>query len=254
MRDIVATGWQLGDAPANGKAGLTRRPKASPGTARGAMLAAGAKPKVLVGTPAYGGMVHVDYVRSLFDMQRAGIAYQLATLGNESLITRARNTILSAFHVRLEFSHLLFLDADTHLPGAALTRMLAMDVPVIGAAVALKAPNTDGARIWNVGRSLGSHGTLLKVENIGTAALLLSRVAVGALVQDAIEHGRTYARAGTTQGDFDAEVHYDVFRVGVHEGVYLSEDYWACRRLHALGFDIHVDPSVITSHHGVVPV
>ena len=208
--------------------------------------------RLMVGTPAYGGMVHVDYMRCLFDFLKAGIHFQMSTIGNESLITRARNSILSAFHARPEFTHLLFLDADVHLPAEGLRRMLDADVPVVGAAVALKALAEDGSRIWNFGNSVGTHGSLVKVEQIGTAALLLSREAVTALVQDAIADGRTYARAATAQGDMDAEVHFDVFRVGVDDGVYLSEDFWACRRLRALGFDVCVDPAVVTTHYGIM--
>ncbi len=208
--------------------------------------------KVMVGTPAYGGMMHVDYVRGLFDFTAAGIHFQMTAIGNESLITRARNTILAAFHEQTEFSHLLFLDADVHLPAGDLHAMLAADVPAIAAPVALKALDAEGRAIWNVGRCIGSYGRFLKVEQVGTAALLLSRAATDALVQDAIDHGRTYGRAATAQGDHDAAIHYDVFRVGVHEGVYLSEDFWACRRLRALGFDILIDPSALTRHHGTM--
>ncbi len=209
---------------------------------------------VMVGTPAYGGMVHLDYVRSLFGFLGSGISFESVAIGNESLITRARNTILAGFHRRKEFSHLLFLDADVHLSGSGLAQMLAADVPVIGAPVALKRINPDGSRVWNVGRSKGSRGGLLKVEHIGTAALMLSRAAVDALVEDAIAHHRTYARPATTQGDIETDVHYDIFQVGVHEGEYLSEDYWVCRRLLSLGFDIFVDASVVTVHNGIMAV
>jgi hypothetical protein len=102
---------------------------------------------VMVATPAYGGMVHTDYVRSLFGFVRGRIPLELITIGNETLITRARNTILSAFHVRPEFSHLLFLDADIHLPAVDLQRMIAANVPVIGAPAALKARDAAGLRI-----------------------------------------------------------------------------------------------------------
>ncbi|HOV56593.1 MAG TPA: hypothetical protein PLN91_01795, partial [Rhodanobacteraceae bacterium] len=57
----------------------------------------------------------------------------------------------------------------------------------------------------------------------------------------------------TGRGDTRAAVHYDVFRVGVQGEEYLSEDYWACETLRRLGFAIHVDPSVVTQHHGVLP-
>ena len=147
----------------------------------------------------------------------------------------ARNAILATFHVRRELTHLLFLDADASLPAAGLMRMLMARAPVIAAPVALKGFDANGARMWSVGRCLGFAGSLLKVENVGTAALLLSRAACDALVQDAIDHGRTYARMKTLVGNTDTSVHYDVFRVGVQANEYLSEDYWVCRRLRTLG-------------------
>jgi len=236
---------------------VTRAPKSARKTAA---PEAATKPAILaecnimIGTPAYGGMVHIDYLRRLFEYTRAGIRFELDTIGNESLITRARNSILATFHIRRELTHLLFLDADVSLPAAGLIRMLRARAPVIGAPVALKGFDAIGARMWNVGRCVGVAGSLLKVENVGTGALLLSRAACDALVQDAIDHGRTYARARTLAGNTETSAHYDVFRVGVHANEYLSEDYWVCRRLRTLGFDVLIDPTIVTTHQGMMPV
>jgi hypothetical protein len=235
---------------------VTRPPKSK----RSSASAAAARPPILaecnimVGTPAYGGMVHIDYLKRLFEYTRAGIQFQLDTIGNESLITRARNAILATFHVRRELTHLLFLDADVSLPAAGLVRMLMARAPVIGAPVGLKGFDANGNRIWNAGRCVGVAGSLLKVENVGAAALLLSRAACDALVQDAIDHGHTYARMRTLVGNTDTSVHDDVFRVGVQANEYLSEDFWVCRRLRTLGFDVLIDPSIVTTHYGTMPV
>ncbi|MDR3525611.1 MAG: hypothetical protein P4L66_16085 [Acetobacteraceae bacterium] len=227
---------------------MTVRPKATRDASPMARLLR--QSHLMIGTPAYGGMVHTDYVRTLFGFTSAGLRFDTNFIGNESLITRARNTILANFHQARHLTHLLFLDADTILPPEGLVRMLAAQVPAIGAAVALKGFDDAGNRLWNIGQCVGSNGALLRVENVGTAALLLSRAACDALVNDAIVHGRVYERPSTQRGSTDAAVHYDVFRVGVHNNVYLSEDYWVCRRLRTLGFDIVIDPTIITSHYG----
>jgi hypothetical protein len=52
----------------------------------------------LIGTPAYSGLAHIDFVNSILGFQRAGLAFDLMCIGNESLITRARNKIISYFH------------------------------------------------------------------------------------------------------------------------------------------------------------
>ena len=66
--------------------------------------------------------------------------------------------------------------------------------------------------------------------------------------------GRVYERMATLDGDIATRVHSDVFRVGVVDGEYLSEDYWACDALRRLGFAIHVDPAMVVRHHGTVAV
>ncbi|QIL73828.1 hypothetical protein G7048_25325 (plasmid) [Diaphorobacter sp. HDW4B] len=210
---------------------------------------------LMIGTPAYGGMVHLDYLNSLLAYQQAGISYTLAGIGNESLITRARNTLLSMFWANDAYSHLLFLDADVSLPPEALKHMLAQERDVIGAPVALKGRNAQGARIFNIGRCLGEAGEQILVEHIGTAALLLSRKAVGALVKQAIQQGRVYKNSRETlRGDYAADTPmYDVFQVGVVDDGYMSEDFWVCRQLRALGFNIHVQIDVVTQHQGVMP-
>lgn len=212
-----------------------------------------AAPNIMIGTPAYGGMVHVDYVSSMLTFSGAGIPFTLVTIGNESLITRARNTILAAFYARPNFTHLLFLDGDVRMSAASLKRLVEANVDVIGAPVALKGRNPDGTRMWNVGQCVGEAGEFMVCDRVGTAVFMLSRAAVAALVDDAMRRGAVYGRSARTQlGDFDADIHYDVFGVGVVEGEYLSEDFWVCHRLRQLGFKIHVDPTVVTQHHGTV--
>lgn len=210
---------------------------------------------ILIGTPAYGGMMHCDLVDQLLRYQQGGLAFSLMTIGNESLITRARNTVLAEFHARKEHTHLLFLDADVVVTLDSVRRMLAAGVDVIGAPVALKGRNKDGSRIFNLGRALGEKGTLIQVERVGTAALLLSRAAVDALVAKACNEGRVYARSKHSRGESaQASVHYDIFRVGVVGEEYLSEDYWVCHELRELGFNIHIDPAIVTRHMGTVEV
>jgi len=208
-------------------------------------------PLIMIGTPAYGGMVHIDYLHAVNEFYRAGLPITLMTIGNESLITRARNSILAKFHASDRHSHLLFLDGDVHLSASGLQRMLGHDVDVVAAAVPLKALSDRGERIFNFGHALGEAGPLVEVSRVGTAALMLSRRAVDALVDVARRERRVYSRPTHTRGSPLPDTHFDVFRVGVVDGDYLSEDYWVCYQLRALGFRILIDPQVATRHQGV---
>ena len=106
-----------------------------------------------------------------------------------------------------------------------------------------------GERIFNVGACLGERGGLYEIDRIGTAALMLSRRAVGDLVAEARADGRTYG-SQLSRGTPLAQVHYDVFQVGVVGGDYLSEDYWVYR-LRQLGYSIFLYREVATRHQGV---
>jgi len=197
---------------------------------------------IFVGTPAYGGMVHIDYLNSILDFHKNKLPITVMTIGNESLITRGRNTIISYFYNMKQFSHLLFLDADIGLTAEGLIKLLSHNKDVIGANVALKGEN-----------AYNTHGIieyvdndLTRVEKVGTAVFMLSRKAVDVLIGGA----EKYKPSGLTRGvkaDFNM---YDVFKCGVLNGEYLSEDYYVCERLRANGFDIFVDLTVATRHNG----
>lgn len=209
------------------------------------------EPNVLVGTPAYAGQVNVDYVHALLSFHRAGVRFSLMTVDKESLITRARNAIISQFHALPDFTHLLFLDGDVHLEGEAVSRLLSHGKDVIGAPVPLKGTDRQGRQLYNAGPALRREGGLIISDRIGTAVLLLSRSTVTALVDDAASHARVYGTSRDhveSNGEYVAQ--YDVFQVGVVDGEYLSEDYWICKRLRDLGFEIHIDPSIPVRHHG----
>ena len=90
--------------------------------------------KIFIGTPCYGGMITADYFKSC--MQLAALAaskkieLQFGTIGNESLITRARNTLVQLF-MDGDYTHLLFIDADLAFNPEAVIRMLEFDKDVV---------------------------------------------------------------------------------------------------------------------------
>ena len=55
----------------------------------------------MIGTPCYGGLLSEAYLHGIMDLTRVAaqnnFQVNLNTIGNESLITRARNTLVSQF-------------------------------------------------------------------------------------------------------------------------------------------------------------
>ena len=203
--------------------------------------------KLLIATPAYNGVVHSEYTHALLSYANTGIMFSLQTLGNESLITRARNTLISNFHGVPAYTHLLFIDADVYLPADALVKLISHEKDVIGAPVSLKEHGR-----WNTDADQNAAPGLYSVNRVGTAVFMLSRKAAEALIDDAKEKELTYRIAEQNRVEGLPEIHYDVFRTEIVNNEYLSEDFAVCNRLRNLGFEIFVDTSIQTVHHGTV--
>lgn len=209
------------------------------------------KTNIMIATPAYNHQIHTDYLHSVMGFMKADIKFSVVTIGNESLITRARNTLLKRFVESEEFTHLLFLDADIYLRPEDLETLINHQKDVVGAPVSLKHVDEEGNKRFNFGQLLDPFAVPAVVSRVGTAVFMLSRNAIQALVDDAKTNGQTYMSANGSPPGTEATEHFDVFRVGVVNEEYLSEDFWVCHKLRELGFNIHVDLSIKTKHFGV---
>ena len=94
------------------------------------------KTRIFVATPCYGGMLTTTYFEGCMGLMaeciRKGIGLQFATIGNESLVTRARNTLVQLFMDDVkEYTHLMFIDADIGFDSRAIFRMLDLDKDVV---------------------------------------------------------------------------------------------------------------------------
>ena len=87
---------------------------------------------VVIATPCYGGMLNEGYLHGILQTQSVAVKNNfhmvLNTMGNESLVTRARNTLVAQFLDLCEkddrFTHLMFIDADIGFNGSNIWRLL----------------------------------------------------------------------------------------------------------------------------------
>ena len=91
-------------------------------------------PTVFIATPAYGCLLTAQYMQCLLQTQLTlggrGISVVVDMLGNESLITRARNVMTKRF-LQSTATHLLFIDADISWDPEAIVRLLAKNEGVV---------------------------------------------------------------------------------------------------------------------------
>ena len=94
--------------------------------------------KLFLATPCYGGLVTKSYLLSMLRLNNAlrkeKIPFALGLLGNESLITRARNTLAADFLQDPEATHLLFIDADISFSPETVSRLLGHGGKLVAAA------------------------------------------------------------------------------------------------------------------------
>lgn len=206
---------------------------------------------IFIGTPAYNSMVHTDYLHSIIDFNKHNLPITVMTIGNESLIPRGRNSVISYFHTMKQFSHLFFLDADIYLSFDGLSKLMSHEKDVIAAPVALKGFDMSGNPVYNTGKVLNEEKEdLVSVDRVGTAVMILSRKATDALIDDAILNNEVYNPNPHSRGNAKDVLHYNVFQTGVVDKDYDSEDFYICRKLINLGFKIYVDPTIRPRHNG----
>ena len=106
-----------------------------------------AKPLIMIATPCFGGMVTQAYMTSVLrfiqSAPASGIGTSLALLGYDSLIPRARATLVGSFLDTPAATHLLFIDADIGFDTDQVHRLLAADKDFAAALYPVKALDWD---------------------------------------------------------------------------------------------------------------
>jgi hypothetical protein len=220
-----------------------------------------ANPHVFIATPMYGGMCTGHYcsslVMALFALSQRGIQASYQFLYNESLISRARNT-LTSFFLDSEATHLMFIDADINFRPEDLIRMIDADLDILCGVYPKKGIN------WNtVGQAARSgvpDGQLqhfagqfvlnlagnadevaadkdvpLEIWNGGTGFMLIRREVFERLehaVPEYSDEELANVRGGKVREFFSVSVDPETRQL-------LSEDYFFCKLARSHGIKVH---------------
>lgn len=231
---------------------------------------------LVIATPCYGGVVAANYTTAMLStvmrLQPLLRRISIAMIANESLVTRARNTLVSQFMASPETTHLMFIDADIDWNPESVLALLLAEKQVVGGAYPMKTLNWSamaeaakrggGAaalKSWSSvyvvnfvgGQPPAEPGDLVAVQDIGTGFLLIER-SVLERMSAALPELR-YRNTPAVQAERSVpEWGYALFDTMIEPstGFYLSEDYAFCRRWQAMGGEIWLDRRIQLNHIG----
>lgn len=203
------------------------------------------KKDVMVGMLSYDSRIDIavtDEIRDGMEHPDCSIKY-VATHSGDSLVTRARNSVISSFLDYEDVEYLMFIDSDIHFKWENVNTLRKRDKPIIGGMCMKKKLPYEV--VFN--HALGHEGVLTKVREVGSGFMMIRKDVLKKMIKAYPErHYIPYPH------ERQSENYYDFFHAGVdsEHGVYLSEDYFFCKLAREVGFDIYLDTEVLLKHRG----
>jgi hypothetical protein len=242
------------------------------------------KTKIVIATPCFGGLLHNGYFQSMIDLSvnftRLGIPFEVMTIGNESLIQRARNGIVARFMGDTDSTHLMFIDADITFSWINIVKLLLSGKELCGGCYPKKCFNWDKIKHHSVkspnlsddelmAKSLDyvfnpiyhkdGENVIIKVENgmaqvkdIGTGFMMIKKSVIEKMMKKYPETKFLNNVAG--YGSNCSDYFYTLFDCAIDpvSKVYLSEDYLFCKRWIEVGGQLWLDIATNLNHTGLL--
>jgi len=209
------------------------------------------KTKVHICMPCYGGQLtestFMSMIRWSNTARQLGIDWTVETLTNESLISRARNTLVAKFLSNPDSTHLMFIDADIGWEPWHLLLLLHHDKDVIGGMYPLKALPIKWCVNGIEGGKEEDMGRLQEVSKTGTGFMCIKRH----VFEKLDDHPATIPFINDI--GLDPKLNKDMktfFDTDVREGRYYSEDWTFCENWRDLGGEVWIDKRVLLKHTG----
>ena len=235
-------------------------------------------PFLFVATPMYGGMCHGTFATSLLTMvntfTNSGMGFTFSHMMNESLITRARDSLANDFLDTKECTHLLFIDSDIGFSPQDIIPMVHADKDVICGIYPKKEINwnqvSDAVKEGITPQALGNYTGVfvvnavdhaphievklsepIEIANGGTGFMLIKREVLEKL-KDVVP---TYNSDMYTIIDTERKPRkiYQFFDTSIDKDSgnrLLSEDYHFCKLARDNGFKVWAAPWAQLSHTG----
>lgn len=205
--------------------------------------------KVHICMPCYGGQLtestFMSYIKWSNTCRQLGLDWTVETMTNESLISRARNTLVAKFLNNPDSTHLMFIDADIGWEPWHLLVLLNHDVDVACGLYPMKTLPVK----WVVNGFEGAEtrGHLQEVSKAGTGFMLVKR--------HVFEQLNSHPKVIPFNNDIGLPKELDknlktYYDTDVREDRYYSEDWTFCENWRDIGGKVWVDKRVLLKHTG----
>lgn len=229
--------------------------------------------RLFIATPCYGSQCFVEYTKSLLltkpFLERKGIKVDIEFLVHESLITRARNTLVSKFMANKEATHLMFIDADIGWEPEDIYKMIEANKDVVGGLYPkkmlhfsnLKRPQVEDllVRLREKDANDSSYANTLlphllsyvldlddkdqsasdndfqELKYVGTGFMLIKR----SVIEKMFEKFEDTKYIHPHLNDEESKYNYALFDCEKRGDEYLSEDFLFCQRWREMGGKIY---------------
>jgi len=207
--------------------------------------------RVHICMPCYGGQLtestFMSYIKWSNTARQLGLDWTVETMTNESLISRARNTLTAKFLHNKESTHLMFIDADIGWEPWHLLVMLDAQKDVIGGLYPMKSLPVKWCVNGIPGMAEDPNSSLVEVSKTGTGFLLIKR--------EVFEKSDSHPAVRAFANDIGLPPELNqymktYFDTAVREGRYYSEDWTFCENWRDLGGQVWVDKRVLLRHTG----
>jgi hypothetical protein len=207
--------------------------------------------RVHICMPCYGGQLtestFMSFIKWANTCRQLGIDWTVETMTNESLISRARNTLTAKFLNTEGSTHLMFIDADIGWEPWHLLVLLDAQKDVVGGLYPMKSLPVKWCVNGIPGKAEEPDGKLIEVTKTGTGFLLIKKDVFDKLnAHPAVRHFNNDIGLPKELDPF-MKTYFDT---AVREGRYYSEDWTFCENWRDIGGQVFVDKRVLLRHTG----
>jgi hypothetical protein len=216
--------------------------------------------KLFIPLICYNHTCNTEYMMSILKLlntaKNSNLNVSFFPIFFESLVSRARNAAVAHFLEDQENTHLLFIDSDIIFEPEDVFKLIDADKEVVAGIYPKKYitwdrlkknPEAEHVDFPMGGTITMTEDNLVELDYLPTGFLLIKREAI----QKIIDAYPELKYRNDIDGYMSAgDNFYDLFKVGIRNGIYESEDWGFCSLWKSVGGKVLIHPEINVKHLG----